>query len=527
MSDRAPVTLQDQQPGAIRPEVLANTLAAMRRLELPRLTEAAALSPRFVEALWSIQFFSMQPGGLGKFARELAEFSAPRLGTKTMRHHGSRKYSASECVEIWHELPRGERGELEGRIDEQRGTRARDEYEDEEEYFNRCRAIGCEPREHRWDDELRRQLNKENEPFLRNICREAAVDGFGKVLVNICEGQRDSIVTWFCADVIAEVLAFIDHRAIQVEQRLARTAVAVKVFDALDYASIERVMVRIEGDSRFGKTEAVETWAAMWPGRALVVRTPSSNNEKDLFKAIAEAFGIATSFGTAGRTLKDKVEFVIRFSGLQIIFDEAAFLIPSNFSATTPPARLNWVRTAIVDRKVPCVLVVTPQSYQGAVDRFVKKTRYSIEQFLGREALRVPLPNELAHEDLLAVARIHFPGANEDLLGLVVAKALQSESYLKAVENIARRARYNATKRGARKFTIRDIDTAIDEVMPAPAAAVAKAPAPPTAAKRQPRGSRAAEVLQAPFKRSATQFPARETVPLRDSPEAAPVLATG
>lgn len=379
------------------------------------------------------------------------------------------------------------------------------------------------------EEALRKTLFRGNEPFLRGLCRDSNARQLEDYFTELCVGSRNCSGLWFCANIITELLAFMDNRAVQIERRLARTQVAEKVFDALDYASAERVMVRIEGDPRFGKTESVETWAAMWPGRARVIRTPSSNGEKDLLRAIAEAFGIQHGHSAGGETLKAKVEFVIRFGGLMMIFDEAAFLMPSNFSATTAPARLNWVRTAIVDCKVPYVLVVTPQSYHGAVSRFVKKTGYSIEQFLGREALRVNLPNELPHEDLLAVARIHFPDTDEDLLGLVAAKAMQSESYLKAVENIARRARYNATKRGAKKLTLRDVDLAISEVMPtAPALPVRPAEAPQD---RKPRPARvaspAATVLQRPFRAPASSFPAREVVPLNASQEDEAALATG
>jgi hypothetical protein len=353
-----------------------------------------------------------------------------------------------------------------------------------------------------------------------------AADELVLFLEKLCVGDLESVSRWYCPDVIAEVIAYADRRAAVVNQRLAQTVVAEKVFDALDYACSERVLVRIEGESRFGKTEAIETYAAMWPGKVRVVRTPSSNSERDLIKAVAEAFGIHQTFGTRGETIKDKVEFVIRFSGMLLAFDEGAFLVPSTFSATTPPARLNWIRCAIVDRKLPCVIVTTPQSYNAALARFVKKTAYTFEQFIGREALRVSLPNELAHEDLLAVARIHFPEADEDLLGLIAAKAMQSESYLKAVENIARRARYNAKKRNAKRLSVADVDKASAEVMPATAAAVAPVQAERPAARKQKRRSAAAAVLQAPFRRVQEPFNDRETVAPRSSERAAGALAT-
>ena len=517
------IPLQEEQPGAIAPELLANKMAALRRLQLPDFQKALEKQPRLIEAYWHIQHVSTQPGGLGKFVKEF--LGVIQLGTPSMRKFGRRKYTPAECLAVWHEIDGEVRDAIDRDIADECGLKnvPTDEWLDPDEFSQAQRAEIIQ----KWDKARTKFLHESNEPLFMASCNEAAEFGLVRFLERACGSREHQDGEWYSPDVFAQLIQFIDRRAQQIRQRLAPTAVVEKVFDALDYAGAERVMVRISGESRFGKTEAVETWAEMWPGRARVVRTPSSNSERDLLKAFAEAFGIQHGYGVNAQNLKDKVEYVIRFGGLMVILDEGAFLVPSHFSAVTPPARLNWIRTSIVDRKVPCVIVVTPQSYGTALARFVKKTNYSIEQFLGREALRVDLPDELSREDLLAVARVHFPEADEDLLGLIVGKAMQSESYLKAVENIAKRARYIAKKRGAKKLSLRDVDTAIAEVMPAPAAAPAPAPKPHTAAKRQTRRSRAAEVLQAPFKSSASQFPARETVPLRDSPEVALALATG
>jgi hypothetical protein len=455
--------LDDAQPGAIRPEMLAKKIADVRRLKFPVLAKYFETQPRALEALWFLQWTSMQPGGLRKLVNDLIAFIGPCLGTESMRAFGQRKYTREECLKAWSELPYAYQNPDE------------DVTGDWHAYEQTPEGREAEKKAYlKNKQEMDRERFTKNEPHLRETVIEVAQSELVLFLEKLCVGELEDTSRWYCPDVLAEVIAFMDERAGQVEARLAETVVAVKVFDALDYANSERVMVRIEGDSRFGKSEAVETWAAMWPGRARVVRTPPSNNERDLYRAVAEAFGIHQTFGSRGETLKDKVEFVIRFSGIMVIFDEGAFLLPSNITATTAPARLNWIRSAIVDRKVPCVIVVTPQSYNGAVNRFVKKTQYSIEQFLGREAMRVPLPNELPHEDLVSVAQVHFPEADDDLLELIAGTAMQSESYLKAVENIARRARYNAQKRGAKRLALRDVEKAIGEVMPAPSVATPK-----------------------------------------------------
>jgi hypothetical protein len=134
--------------------------------------------------------------------------------------------------------------------------------------------------------------------------------------------------------------------------------------------------------------EAVKTWCRMNPGKARLVQTPCSNSDADLYRAVAEAFGLDFSYQTSIRKLKEKVEYVIRFAGLMPVFDEAHFLLPTRFTANTAPMRLNWVRTQIVDRECPVALVTTPQTYKHCVEKFVKATGHNIDQFLGRTMMQ-------------------------------------------------------------------------------------------------------------------------------------------
>ena len=78
--------------------------------------------------------------------------------------------------------------------------------------------------------------------------------------------QWDFSEIWFFGDLIGTLFEFMDRRAARVQKRIAMTEVATQVFDTLDFALAERVMVRIEGSSRFGKTEAMKTWCEMLAG---------------------------------------------------------------------------------------------------------------------------------------------------------------------------------------------------------------------------------------------------------------------
>jgi len=112
----------------------------------------------------------------------------------------------------------------------------------------------------------------------------------------------------------------------------------------------------------------------MHPGRARLVTVPESNREADLTRAHADAFGIEYTPGATSSALKGKVEFILRHAGVMIVYDESHFLVPISYHKATPPRRLNWVRTKVIDQGVPCALFATPQSYDQTLEKYVNTT---------------------------------------------------------------------------------------------------------------------------------------------------------
>lgn len=257
----------------------------------------------------------------------------------------------------------------------------------------------------------------------------------------------------------------------------------------LDYAHSENALVRIEGESRFGKTERVKTWCAANPGKARLVFTPSSSTESDLVRAVVEALGIDFGYQTPARQLRETVEYILRHSRLMVVFDEAHFLFPTRFTANTTPMRLNWVRTQIVDRQCGCALISTPQDYGHSVTCFVKATGHNIQQFLGRIMMERRLPSQLDRADLLAVAQVHFPGFDPDVMDLIIGRAMASESYLMALEAIAKRARFIAKRDGHSAITLVDLDLAMSELVPDTARLAGNAPGSVLKPRRAVRGA--------------------------------------
>jgi hypothetical protein len=178
--------------------------------------------------------------------------------------------------------------------------------------------------------------------------------------------------------------------------------------------------------------------------------------------------------------------------------------------------RLNWIRTRIADQGCPLALVTTPQDFKDCVNRFTRATGHNINQFLGRALLTKRLPAELEPGDLIAVAQKHFPDLDADYLKLIAAKAMQSESYLMAVESIARRARFIARREGRDTLALADVETAIEEILPASSAPARPAPAAAAPAQRKSPVAvkRGRALTPTPVAVPALEMPgARETAP--------------
>jgi hypothetical protein len=523
------------QTGIIPPEAVAYKLAAWRNFKTPKFAEQAKALPRLAELVWFIQAQSMQPGGLDKFVLEFLAAFPDRLCTPSMHRYGKKAepYTSEERKVIIYEVPRYYQSRPHAQA-----TEIASAFWNEIEIWERGSST---PR----PNMVRR--SKLNYAEFADLCRKAALSHLEQHLATFCNcgiQPKDPYVrvedneskyglhgdwtqddcplenVWYFQDLPGALMEMLDIHAARARGPLVMTEVAKKCFDGLEYAWSEKALVMIEGDTRFGKTQSVRTWAEMSPGQARWVRTPCSNCEFDLFQAIAESIGLEVTLKTTYRELKTRVEFVIRHGGLMFILDESHFLLPTHFSRNTPPGRLNWIRTRIVDQGCPLVLVSTPQDFKQCLDRFTRATGHNIDQFLGRMLWTIRLPGELKIADLRAVAKKHFPDLDDDYLDLIVAKAQQAESFLMAVESIAKLARFFARKACHDAVTLDDLEAAITETVPnilAPAPAAAAPPRPrPMAVKRSRPAAPPAPALEVRAREitPALQPPTRSTIPV-------------
>jgi hypothetical protein len=548
----------------IRPEMLAAKIEQIQNYEQPHLLEEFGQEPQLVRVLWFLQYVSRPenyPGGLSKFSADLIASEQDLIGTRRSQMISAAKgYTLTQAVEVLRELP-------------QIIARERlfsENYWLADPYVNRDL-----PDPDTVHQSLKRKRRDQDAVLLKTLtpaaikrmCTESAQEGLANYFKKLCElphvglraaksesppvaavkevwpetqDGRDFIdfslsmlaeaererarekngAPWYFTNVADAILSFMQKREEALLQRIAETEVTRVVTRWIAKSRNTRRSVMIIGNSRFGKTEAIKLNAEMNPGSCRLVNTPASNAPGDLLREVAKSLGMELGPQNVGRDLRERIDYVLRFSNLQLIFDESQLLLPGNYSRNTAPARLNWVRRSIMDQDIPAVFVCTPQSYLPAKRRFITATGFAMEQFDERILKTVQLPEELSEADLLAVARIHFPQLAYEYLHFVVNKALATErNFVSDIEKIATLAKDNAREQDRKQPTLADIEAAMADVLPFAPAPINDRPATP--GPNQP--------IQRPCKRPANPLqPARigsETLP-QFSREIRPVMLT-
>jgi hypothetical protein len=471
---------------SISPLAIAGKLAAASNLTDMELAEHLQKEPRLAELLWFLQWASMQPGSLEKWASDIVDEHAPQFGPSFV--HEAAALTVEQQMEVWDKLDRAQQERL-------IPVSSWKEFDGEDQAWQPGYSKARSAAEQR---AFRAALVAIAPQTFRDIYIDAAKEHLPALLRALCDERKKWVASspWYCRRLFSVLLDAVDAHASRQELQLARTELVSIVFEKLEFAWTMKRFIKIDGDARSGKTEAVKAWCSMHPGKVRLVATPPGSCSRDLFQAMAEAFGIYFTPEISTRKLKDLVEFVLRHGGLMIVMDEAHFLLPPPASSVSTPARLDWFRTQAVDRKRPVALVTTPQAFKRAVEKFQRHTGYNFDQLFGRIDLNVSLPNELGSQDLTEVVRIHggdFPEPAQRFIALRIARA---ESYLSKIEAICCLARYIAQRAG-HAVTVEDVEQAASEVLgtrPAPSM-----PAPPPA---QP------QVCRKPAQTSVPSMPA-------------------
>lgn len=511
--------MSDTNPNhPINPERVALKLAEIENFQHPQIKEETETRPRLVEILHFLQWASLADnyaGGLRRFTADLIEASGDLIAPEATRRVGEGpEPRVAEVVEMYRALPEGVSSAIRYRHPwlDAVASIAREEPERKEKR-NVHLAYARTMENHEWEERILDEIEEETQEriaweecinkeirvakwsIFQNVFISAAEDNLSVHLRNLCEQPHVSFVDgapWYFENVAAAILRFMDRRAEALSKTIAETEVTRIICKWLGKARNTKRAIKIEGNSRFGKTESVRLWCKMNVGAARLVNTPASSSEGDLLREVAKALGLDLGPKARGTQLRERIDYLLRHSRLMLIFDEAHLIFPTSFSRNTPPARLNWVRRAVMDSGLPCAFVCTPQSYKSARNRFVKATGFVIEQFEERILKTVELPQELCAEDLLAAARIHFPNLKPIYLEFVVRKVKAKERNLMSdLEKIATLARDNAMECGRELPILEDLKAAIADVMP-PAQLHLPTPAPESRKTTAPRSNAAA-----------------------------------
>lgn len=475
---------------AIDPLRIASRIAAARYGEDSELGAEIEKEPRIVEAMYFLAWVSNPenfPGGLRKFAADLIEDSRDLIGPLDMGPIANPKSSSDERAEWVRNLPHSVESALGVEEDSIDFGLSIGDLRDDATFCER-RAAARE-REAREAAERRAAVEKRTHALraltpasIRDACADHAAGVLPSYLADVCEKKGRSLVrvdalSRYGSDggappsfprIATALFRFMDRWRERRQAKIAETVVTREVFKWLDKCAATTFPVRIEGNSRYGKTEAVQTWCAMQPGRARLVDTPSAGAEGDLLRAVARALGMVVTHRRRSPELRRDIEFILRHSQITIVFDESQWLLPSNITRNTEPQRLNWVRRSIVDAGIAAAFISTPQSYRDAQRRLVRVTGYAMEQWNERLLKTVRLPDEVPHEDLLAIARVHLAGLSSDYLEYVVSLVAATErNYVSDIAKIARLAREYARDNGRETIKLADIKAAIGDVLPA------------------------------------------------------------
>lgn len=225
------------------------------------------------------------------------------------------------------------------------------------------------------------------------------------------------------------------------------TEVTRKVGEALSFAKDERRMAIIDGVAGIGKSFAAREWCLRSGGIARFVEVPCSNDDMSFFRSIGQAIGVSTSLQLKAAEIRSRVQEALQGGDLMLVLDEAHYLWPQNWQRYAMPSRVNWIMTALVNANVAVALVTTPQ-FHAAQRRVEQLTIWNSEQFNGRIGHLQALPEQLGMKDMLAICRVMLPACDEDVCKAVADYSRRSQARLRALEAIAKRARWFASQDG-------------------------------------------------------------------------------
>ena len=408
---------------------------------------AAIFSAAKRDFIWWLQGQSLSEGGFRRLARELLEMFPERIGTEKM--HQAKVQAGKVYDESLEPATREESWRFIGEDAVASPARISGEA-----LLQKCRQIALNYRSRKresWQSSIPlRELSieqflielcinpkvkfslSENDSVAAELEIEMAVESDPK----LSERDFESAELFYFRDIIGALVEYRARKEKAVRENFFVTEIGRQIWDTLGFALRTRSMVLVYGREGRGKTEAVKAWAQLHAGQARFISLKGIATKTAAFREIALALGITASYNLTGANLQSKIEDVLKMSGLMLVIDEAHFLFNQSQSTKARPELIDWLDTAVANRKLPVALCTTPQ-FMDCMARAAYQVHWNYNQFRRRVKRWLPLPEENTEADILGVASKVFSGASSPVIKKVASYVLASGRDLSALGDVA------------------------------------------------------------------------------------------
>jgi hypothetical protein len=192
-------------------------------------------------------------------------------------------------------------------------------------------------------------------------------------------------------DIIGALFEYQTQHKARARQNFQPTTISKKVWETLDFGLSSRGMVLLDGLEGRGKTESVKAWCSLHLGQARFISLKGVTNKTTVFREIAKALGIASSYTRTATDMQARIEDVLKRSKIMLVMDEAHWLFNQARRMYARPELIDWIDTAVCNCGIPIALVTTPQFIQ-LMTRAADQVEWNYRQFRRRVRRWIKLP---------------------------------------------------------------------------------------------------------------------------------------
>ncbi len=412
-------------------------------------TVAALTDPVKRQLVWFLQWQSHQDGGLKRFTYDLlAACGWQRLGSPTMCRVGfdaHTHFSGADFEAICGELdywPAQSLEHLRERLESGGDVTFDDLMPDDgskdSQRRRQERAIAWEKERREIEQMMRPERRRASAATFLYTCRHKAARELPQYLARLCS---DPGATWsviYFHDLVGALETALQRQSELTNTIVAPTRIATIVGNAVDFAHRTKSLVLIKGVERVGKTEGAKRYAFANPDKARMISLTAATTDSLFYEEIFSALGCGDKDSGSNSEMRSAIRDTLRNQDITLVFDEAHCLFGLSEKASIK--RLEYIRTELVNRGVPVVLIITPQFAKRLSD-LESKTSFNVNQFRGRITRWAELPDKPSRSDIECLSRFYLPDVPQSVHRLLSDFAQQSEYPFAAMKQAITEAR--------------------------------------------------------------------------------------